>query len=85
MLCCSMRMLSVLLLNLLHHHPTTLTAVKLIPTPWIPMLAAVSTTLLAPSSGLMVGLRTAFFSFRFRTRPNSGSGRQEGRVKPNKV
>lgn len=36
-------------------------------------------------SGLMVGFRTAFFSFRLRTRPSSGRGRHEGRDRPNKV
>lgn len=36
-------------------------------------------------SGLMVGLSTAFFSFRLRTKPSSGRGRQDGRVRPNSV
>ena len=36
-------------------------------------------------SGLMVGFSKAFFSFRLSTRPSSGRGRQEGRVRPNRV
>lgn len=55
------------------------------PTPWMPMLAGVSMAAAGPSSGLMVGFSTAFFSFRLSTRPSSGRGRQDGRVRPNSV
>ena len=42
---------------------------------WLPAMA----------SGMMVGFKTAFFSFRLRTKPSSGKGKQEGLLRPKSV
>lgn len=51
---------------------------------WLLGLTAAS-GLLAMASGIMVGFKTAFFSFRLRTNPSSGKGKQEGLLRPNSV
>lgn len=42
---------------------------------WLPAMA----------SGMMVGFKTAFFSFKLRTKPSSGKGKQEGLLRPKSV